>query len=69
MTKHETLFWAGAAIAGGGGGILAVARAFEELFGWWTPEIPFAALILLATGLFVLAFGAARKAKENGRLT
>ena len=66
MTKHETLLWTGAAIASGGGGILALARAFEELLGWWTREVPFAALILLAIGLFVLAYGAARKAKEIG---
>ena len=65
MTKPETLLWRGAAIASGGGGILALARAFEELLGWWTREIPFAALVLLAAGLFVMAYGAARKAFEK----
>ena len=64
MTKPEIRFWTGATIASGGGGILALARAFEELLGWWTGEIPFAALILLAAGLFVMAYGAARKVVE-----
>ena len=68
MNKPETQLWAGGAIATGGGGILALARAFEELLGWWTPEIPFAALILLAAGLFVMAYGAARKALDAGLL-
>ena len=69
MTKHETRLWTGAAIASGGGGILALARAFEELLGWWTPEASFAALVLLAAGLFILAFGAARKVVDNGQAT
>ena len=69
MTKPETLLWTGGAIATGGGGILALARAFEELLGWWTAWIPFAALILLAAGLFLVAYGAARKALDDGLLT
>ena len=68
MTKPETLILRGLALAFAGAGAVCLVDAVELWIAWrwwWYYEVRSAALIVLAAGLFVAAFGAYRKARDS----